>query len=795
MTQPVFEVDPWSVREATLNLDALAQTESVFALANGHIGLRANLDEGEPFGVPGTYLNSFYELRPLPYAEAGFGYPESGQTIVNVTNGKIIRLLVDDEPFDVRYGRLLAHERVLDLRAGVLRRNVEWCSPASTAVRIHSTRLVSFVQRTAAAILYEVEPVDTPLRIVVQSELVANEQAPPQSSDPRAVAALESPLRSEEFTHHGARVVLVHSTKRSGLRMAAGMDHLVEGPDGTETTAESAPEVGRVTVTANLSVGERLRLVKFLAYGWSSQRSLPAVRDIVVAALAEARHNGWEGLAGDQRGYLDAFWDRADVELDGDTELQQAVRFALFHTLQAGARAERRAIAAKGLTGPGYDGHTFWDTERFVLPLLTYTVPRAAADALRWRHSTLDLAQERARQLGLEGAAFPWRTIRGHECSGYWPAGTAGFHIGAGIADAVARYQAAADDEAFELEVGLELLLETARLWRSLGHHDPQGRFRIDGVTGPDEYSALADNNVYTNLMAQQNLRAAADAVARHPRRATELGADYEEAAAWRDAAHDMVIPWDETHGVHPQSEGFTKHELWDFANTRPDQYPLLLHFPYFQLYRKQVVKQADLVLALHARGDAFTDEEKARDFAYYEAVTVRDSSLSACTQAVVAAEVGHLELAYDYFAEAALVDLHDLAGNTASGVHIASLAGAWTAAVAGFGGMRDYDGVLTFAPRLPARLQRLAFRVLFRGRRLMVEATAAEATYTLVEGEPLELGHHGETISVAKGQPVTSAIPPAPVRPTPLQPPGRAPAHRGLEPHEGALPIGVTRP
>ena len=780
--QRTFEVEPWSVREARLNPDALAQTESVFALANGHIGLRANLDEGEPFGLPGTYLNSFYELRPLPHAEAGFGYPESGQTIVNVTNGKIIRLLVEDEPFDVRYGRLLEHERVLDLRAGVLRRYVHWASPAGAEVRIRSTRLVSFAQRTVAAILYEVEPVDSPLRVVAQSELVANEPAPPRSADPRAAAALESPLQSEEFSHHEARVVLVHTTKRSGLRMAAGMDHVIDGPDGTQTAAESAADVGRVTVAANLGVGQHLRLVKFVAYGWSSQRSLPAVRDLVVAALAEARHTGWEGLVESQRAYLDDFWDRADVELDGDTELQQAVRLALFHVLQAGARAEQRAIAAKGLTGPGYDGHTFWDTERFVLPVLTYTVPFAAADALRWRHSTIDLAKERARQLGLDGAAFPWRTIRGQESSGYWPAGTAAFHIGAGIADAVARYRAATEDDDFEYEVGLELLVETARLWRSLGHHDAQGRFRIDGVTGPDEYSALVDNNVYTNLMAQLNLRAAADAVARHPRHAADLGADFEEAATWRGAAEDMVVPWDDALGVHPQSEGFTEHEVWDFEATRPDEYPLLMHFPYFELYRKQVVKQADLVLALHARGDAFSDEEKARDFAYYEAVTVRDSSLSACTQAVIAAEVGHLELAYDYFAEAALVDLHDLAGNVHDGVHVASLAGAWTAAVAGFGGMRDYGGALTFAPRLPARLGRLAFRLMFRGRRLTVEATKEATTYTLVDGEPLEISHHGEALTVSQGQPVTRENPPAPVRPAPSQPPGREPVRRGVE-------------
>ena len=783
ITHPAFTVQPWSVCESHLDLDVLAQTESVFALSNGHIGLRANLDEGEPFGIPGTYLNSFYEIRPLPYAEVAYGLPESGQTVLNVTNGKIIRLLVDDEPFDVRYGRLLTHERLLDLREGVLRRRVEWESPAGTAVRVTSTRLVSFVHRSVAAILYEVEPVDSKLRVAIQSELIANEPVPTGTKDPRAAAVLESPLESEWYGDHNTRVVLVHATKQSKLRMAAAMDHVIEGPDGTVFQAEAFPDIGRLGVAADLAPGERLRVVKFLAYGWSSQRSLPAIRDQVIAAVAMAKYAGWDGLVEGQRAYLDEFWSCADVELEGDTELQQAVRFALFHTLQAGARAEQRAIPAKGLTGPGYDGHTFWDTERFVLPVLTYTAPSAAADALRWRHSTLDLAQERANQLGLKGAAFPWRTIRGQECSGYWPAGTAAFHITANVADAVARYQAAADDEVFEREVGLELLVETARLWRSLGHHDSEGRFRIDGVTGPDEYSALHDNNVFTNLLAQQNLIDAADAVARLQDPAADLDADLEEAATWRDAANDMVVPWDEALGVHPQHEGFTEHQVWDFAGTRPDQYPLLLHFPYVDLYRQQVIKQADLVLALHWRGDAFTDEQKARDFAYYEPLTVRDSSLSASTQAVVAAEVGHLELAYDYFSEAALMDLHDIEHNTRDGVHIAALAGAWLAAVAGFGGMRDHDGQLSFAPRLPARLERLAFGLLFRGRLLKVEATKAEVTYTLERGRPLEISHFGEAIAVSTEAPVNRSIPQlVPPGPAPKQPPGREPATRRRE-------------
>jgi alpha,alpha-trehalose phosphorylase len=779
ITHSAYPVEPWSLRETELDLNVLDQAGSLFALANGHIGLRGNLDEGEPPGLPGTYLNGFYEQHPLPYAEAGYGYPEAGQTAVNVTNGKIIRLLVDDEPFDMRLGELRSHERALDFRAGVLRRRAEWVSPAGQAVRVTSVRLVSLVQRAIAAVVYEVEPLDAPARLVVQSELVANESMPAAGLDPRAAADLDAKLRSEHHSDHDARAVLVHITQRSALRLAAAMDHIIAGPPGTETATESRGDLARVTITADLAPGQRLRVVKLLAYGWSSRRSTAALRDQVVAALAEARHTGWDGLLDAQREYLDDFWERADVELVGDTGLQQAVRFALFHTLQAGARGERRAIAAKGLTGTGYDGHTFWDTETFVLPVLTYTAPHAARDALCWRHATLGLARERAKLLGLKGAAFPWRTIDGQGCSGYWPAGTAAFHIGADIADAVGRYQAAADDEAFERETGLELLVETARLWCSLGHHDSRGRFRIDGVTGPDEYSAVTDNNVYTNLMAQRNLRLAADAVRRHPDRAAELQVDPEETAAWRDAARAMLIPFDERLGVHPQAEGFTEHQPWDFAHTGPRQYPLLSHFPYFDLYRKQVVKQADLVLAMHLRGDAFSAQEKARNFAYYETLTVRDSSLSACTQAVIAAEVGQLELAYDYFAEAALMDLGNLEHNTRDGLHIASLAGTWVAAVAGFGGMRDHDGVLSFAPRLPQRLTRLAFGMCFRGRRLRVELTHRQARYSLLQGPPIDVTHHGRAITVTTGRAVSCPIPALVAKARPRQPHGRSPAAR----------------
>ncbi|QNJ94754.1 glycoside hydrolase family 65 protein [Mycolicibacterium fluoranthenivorans] len=777
-----FPIEPWRIRETRLDLDLLAQSESIFALSNGHIGLRGNLDEGEPHGLPGTYLNSFYETRALPYAETGFGYPEAGQTIVDITNGKLLRLLVDDEPFDIRYGELIDHERVLDLRAGTLTRVAQWRSPAGKQVKITSTRLVSLTQRSVAAIEYVVEAVDEFSLVTVQSELVANEDQPEMSSDPRVAAGLDHPLEavSHEHTEHSG--LLVHQTRNSGLMMAAAMDHEVEVPGRVEVTTEARADVARTTVICGLRPGQKLRIVKYLAYGWSSLRSRPALRDQVAGALAGARYSGWQGLLDAQRAYLDEFWDAADVEVWGDPDSQQAVRFGLFHVLQASARAERRAIGGKGLTGTGYDGHAFWDTEGFVLPVLTYTKPHAAADALRWRAATLDLAKDRAEQLGLAGASFPWRTIRGEECSAYWPAATAAWHINADIAMAYERYRLVTGDDSLERECGLSVLVETARLWISLGHHDRHGVWHLDGVTGPDEYTALASDNVFTNLMAALNLRVAADACRRHPDGAAAIGVTTEETAAWRDAAAAVHIPFDRELGVHSQSEGFTSLAEWDF--TENTNYPLLLHEHYVRLYPAQVLKQADLVLAMHWQSHAFTAEQKAHNVDYYERRTTRDSSLSACTQAVLCAEVGHLELAHDYAYEAALIDLRDLHHNTRDGLHMASLAGAWIALVAGFGGLRDDEGVLALDPHLPDGIDRLRFRLRWREFRLTVDATHAEVIYSLRDGphSHLTIRHAGAELTVSTQEPTTVAVHVRkPLLPAPSQPPGREPIRRRL--------------
>ncbi|MBI2691156.1 MAG: glycoside hydrolase family 65 protein [Solirubrobacterales bacterium] len=771
--------DPWAHSETVWSSDFAATSESLLALSNGYLGVRGTLDEGSPAAVPGTYLNGCFESFKIPYAERGYADPEFDQRLIDVTDGTRIRLIVEGEPLDVRTGTVLEHRRDLDLRSGQLVRSLRWQSPAGHEIVLRTRRIVSLKFRELAAIEYELEAAG-PLRVTVHSELTTEVVGPGDSADPRAGGGLSADaLVSRLATHDGSRALLVHETRASGQVVAVGMDNVLAAAPAHETTVQAAGSLARWTLSTTVKPGEPLRFVKMLAYHWAPGGDPAHLAADTQTSLDHACALGFEALVRGQREALDEVWAHADIELDGDPEIQHALRYALFQLHQNTARARGHAIPAKGLTGAGYNGHTFWDTEIFLLPVLTYCTPHHVEAALRWRASTLPAAQAKARRLGLRGAAFPWRTITGEECSGYMPAGIAAFHVNADIAHAVTRYVACTGDEQFDREICAPVLVETARLWASLGYHDTRrgGRFSIDGVTGPDEYSVLVDNNLYTNLMAQANLRAAIDAVERYGREALEVSPD--EVAAWRQAADLMTFPRDAELGVDLQDEDFARREPFDFEAALPEEYPLLLSVPYFQIYRHQVVKQPDLVLAMVMYPDAFTAEQKRRNFAYYEALTVRDSSLAAGTQAVIAAELGDVQLAYDYLAEAALLDHHDLARNTGHGLHLAALAGGITAVIAGLGGARERDGRLSFCPRLPDQLSRIAFPFAFQGRVLRVEIASSHASYELLDGAPLQIEHWGVPLLLDSKQCAVEPIPPAPTAAPFRQPTGRAPGRR----------------
>ncbi|WP_448070637.1 glycoside hydrolase family 65 protein [Georgenia yuyongxinii] len=773
MTAPVFDVDPWAVREPGVGLGTLPVAESVFSLSNGFLGVRGTLDEGDPCAVRGTFLAGVHETHPLAYPEGGYGHPEEGQAMVAVADGTPVRLLVDGVPLDVRDVRPEVHERTLDLRAGTLDRRVRWTALSGTTLEVRTRRLVSLAERAVGAIRYEVRAVDGAAHVVLRSTLAAGATPPAvEGDDPRVADALSHAF--EPLVHLGTPTggLLAQRTRRSGISVAAAVDHEVEGAAAVSTDVEEDYVV--TTVTADLAAGETLVLVKVLGYAWERDVRRDTLVDRAWAATRSARDLGWDGLLAAQRRVLDELWAVADVQVDGDPELQQALRFNVFQLYCAAACISGAPVGAKGLTGAGYSGHTFWDVEGFVVPALTLLRPDAAARLLRWRAATLDAARDRAKVLDLQGAAFAWRTIDGREASAYWPASTAAMHLNADISRAFWLY-VKVTGEPLTAHGGFEVLVETARLWMSMGHQDAAGGWHLLGMTGPDEYTGVVDDNVFTNLMARRNLLRAADACETAEDSAKAMGVDHAEMARWRAAAAAVHVPWDAGLRVHPANHNFTTYREWRFAD-KLDAYPVQEHQHYAKFYRRQVVKQADLVQALWWCRDDFTTEEVARDLEYYEARTVRYSSLSAAVQAVVCAQAQHPDLALRYLRESALVDLRDLQQNAAQGLHLASVGGTWLALVAGLGGLREDHDALELAPLLPARLTRTRYHATWRGSLLRVETTRDGTAITVLRGEPVDAVVDGEPVRVTAAGLRVPLREPAPLLAEPVQPAGREP-------------------
>ncbi len=779
--------DPWRFVSPQFSAERVGEAEALFTVANGYMGIRGTEDEGSPSHDPAYFVNGFHETWPIPYGEAGFGFATTGQTIVSAPDGSVIRLVVDEEPLVLAESKLLSYERALDMRAGVLERAVTFRTARGAVVSLKSHRLVSLHWRHLAAISYEVTLVSGQAELWISSELVTHLPRPKGHDDPRVGArmtdsALEPVMRSSDTT----RAVLELRTRSSGIRLACGMEHEIVTDLRHTIEASVGEDEARVVFFLDAEPGVSTRVTKLLGYHHASGVSAGDLSRRVNRTLDRAAGDGFDRIAEIQRERLDAFWEHSDIAIEGNSDVkhvvrfdvQQAVRFNLFQVRQASARVEGHGIAAKGLTGRGYEGQYFWDTEIYVLPCLTYTQPHVARRLLSFRYEMLDAARRRARELGHRGALFPWRTISGEEASAYYAAGTAQYHINAAISYAVRQFVRVTGDQEFLAREGVELLVETARLWADLGFFSSRrdGQFCIQGVTGPDEYSAVVDNNAYTNLMASENLAAAADCLdlleatdpAAHTRLVARLRIAPEEPADWRRAAQRMFVPYDERAGVLLQDEHFLNRKPWDFEATPPERYPLLLHYHPLNIYRHQVIKQPDVVLATFLAGDRFSLEDKRRVFEYYDPLTTADSSLSSCVQSIMASEVGDPQAAYEYFLISSAIDLANLGGNVGDGIHVAACGGVWMALVNGFAGLRDIEGHdLRFAPRLPVDWRRMSFRLIVRGSRLEVEMTAATTTYRLLAGEALSLISDDERYTVSADAPVTVPACGAPARPT----------------------------
>jgi alpha,alpha-trehalose phosphorylase len=593
-----YPADEWNVIEKGFHPEFLAQLESILALGNGYLGMRGSPEEGGPNAENCTLINGFYETRPIVYGEEAYGFAKTGQTIFGVTDSKIIKLFVDDEPFWLPNANLLSYDRRLNMKSGTLEREVLWETPAGKQVLITSRRLVSFTNRHVAAISYRVTLLNAAASVVISSEMVANvPSAYTEGNDPRQARVFaEWPLHHRISYAKDRRIVLCHATEKSRLILACAADNALETSCPHAYKVVHTENFGQVAFAIEARPGCPIHLTKCMVYHTSQTASAEELCGRAEWTTDRVMNQGFEQLLASQEHYMDDFWRRSDVRVRdvredrtkrSTVEVQQAIRFNLFHILQASARAEGAGVPAKGLTGQAYEGHYFWDTEIYLLPFLTYTSPRIARNLLTFRYRMLPQARARAKQLGHRGAMFPWRTISGDEASAYYAAGTAQYHINADIMYALRKYVQATGDELFLRKCGAEMLVETARLWLDLGFYSDAkgGKFCINSVTGPDEYNAVVNNNAYTNLMARENLRYAAQTV--ESLRATNLDAynsimrttalEPSEVEAWIHAAESMYVPYDEKLKIIPQDDSFLEREPWDFQNTPRDHYPLML--------------------------------------------------------------------------------------------------------------------------------------------------------------------------------------------------------------------------
>ncbi len=788
-----FPVEPWKLLETEHATHDLGVTETLFAIGNGYLGMRGNPSEGRDAHTHGTYLNGFHETWQIQHAEDAYGFAKTGQTIVNVPDPKVIKLYVDDEPLLLADAELTHYARTLDFRTGTSSRDLIWRSPSGKRVHVRTERMVSLEHRHLAVLQLEVTLLDGDAPVVISSQLLNRQDgedeyhvldaALGEGTDPRRARKFSERVLEPKLQHHeprlgdttdpsGGRVTLGFRCRNSGMTLACAYRHELDTPCPTEIETTLGPDQAKTVFTIEGRVGDPIRLTKYVTYHTS--RGVPAkeLADRCRHTLDRARTAGRLQLLAEQQAWLDGFWSHSDIEIDGDPAAQQAVRWALFQIAQATARTHESGVAAKGVTAGGYDGHYFWDTEVYLLPMLAYTNPSAARKLLRFRYQMLGAAGARAAELSQKGALYPWRTINGEEASAYYAAGTAQYHINAAVVYALERYLNATGDIEFLANEGAEMLVETARLYEDLGFYasngngDGDGRFHIHSVTGPDEYTTVVNDNTYTNLMARFTMRYAADAVTSLREWAPHAwetlvrrtGVDDDEIAGWHRACDEMYVPYDEALGIHPQDAAFLERERWDFAGTPPEKYPLLLNFHPLVIYRYQVLKQADVVLAMFLRGEHIDVDTKRRNFDYYDPITTGDSSLSACVQSIVAAEVGYDELAWQYFQQSLYLDLADSHENTADGVHIANAGGVWAAIVHGFAGFRDTGHELQFHPRLPKAWDAVRFRLQRHGALLAVEVTPSGATVDVLSGGPVPIRLGDERRAVAAGE--TLSIP-----------------------------------
>ena len=767
-----FGQDPWVIREERHPKVNHQLMETLFSIGNGTLGMRGNLEEGygsrNVDSMPGTYMNGFYDSLPIVYEEVAYGYAKSNETMLNLPDAQGIKLFLQGEVFTVEEGTLLHYDRGLYMKEGVQKRFIRWRSPKGLEAEIQIKRLIPFEEKGLVMIDYQVTPLNFSGEVGISSTLDLSVFNKSHDGDPRIGAGFkDSLLIPEETFIEGEGMKAVHRTRFNGFTLLTEVRH--QSNIRQKTVASTIDEEGLMTVeVAGLCrKKEPFSVIKTITYQYCKTHKETGLKVLIKEsekAHEKAEKSGFNKFEDKQREYLEDFWEKVYVSIEGEPSAQQGMNFNLFHLLQSLGKDGITGIAAKGLTGEGYNGHYFWDTEIYVLPVFLYTKPELARNLLIYRYQTLDMARGRAREMNhSKGALYPWRTIDGSESSAYYPAGTAQYHINADIIYALKKYVEATGDQGFLRDYGLEMVLETARIWMDLGHFNARGNgeFEIYNVTGPDEYTAMVNNNFFTNSMAKMHLNYAwesanwldeKDPEAYHALM-KKIVMDKEELKSFQRAADKMRLSKDQVLGVYPQDDSFLDKPPWDFEQERKGKKPLLLYYHPLNIYRHQVLKQADVVLGLFLLSEEYSLWDKKRNYDYYEPLTTHDSSLSYCIHSIIASEAGYPDEAWNFFKKTLRMDLDNLLEKSHHGIHTANMGGAWMTMVFGFAGMRTGKKKLSFRPILPKAWKGYRFRILYQGARLEVAVGKKETVYTLLSKDSIEFEHNNRGYRIDRRQ------------------------------------------
>jgi len=735
--------------------ESLLKEETLFHVANGYLGIRGNLEEGseDPESVRGCYINGFYDTVELSYPERLYGFPQHAQRMINLPDVQDMKITLDGYKLE----KPVEQKRILDTSEGVAKRYLRYdCKKGF--INLMFTRIASFTRPWLFLTILNIESDNVSGELKIQTGINCNVQNYTNPDDPRVAAEAIKHFNMQKAQKLNDGGFVQCGTTGSGLEFAVVQRLSVKKSENSEKEnsekenesikdikTETYDNGTETTVSITLIAGESLTIEKYAVF--SDSRRQPEPLNHALDTADKCIQDSSEKILKEQKAYLDEFWSTAGIRIGGSKEIQDALDFNIYQLLQSTGRDGISSIAAKGISGEGYEGHYFWDSEIYIFPFFLFTKPEIARAMLDFRYNILDGAKEHARIMGHKrGALYPWRTISGSECSSYFPSGSAQYHINGDIAHAFMQYRYATGDLEYMAEKGSQVLVETARLWLDTGHYDSDGLFNIYTVTGPDEYTCLVNNNYYTNRCAQSNLLGAAEIckelwqkdMAKQVEKTT--GITPEEVELFEHAAAAMKLPYDERFDINAQDDSFLQKAVWDLSNTPEDEFPLLLHYHPMQLYRHQVNKQADTVLAHFLFYDDVKESTMRNSFDYYEKITTHDSSLSRCVFCIMAARLDMHEKACSYFDDVLWTDIKDSHGNVKDGLHTANLGGSWLAMVMGFLGMRLDKNGLHFKILQPKLWESTTLRIRYLENLIKIQMNNKKTVITLEKGKSVDI-------------------------------------------------------